>query len=83
VAPRFVKKNSGSLLHATELVDTLVGSAKFSALFILANLRSIHYRYDVVFSDGTREIIKSGLEGVATNNIMAYYNFDLKLLGKI
>lgn len=59
VAPRFVKNNSGSLLLATELADTVVGSAKFSALFVLANLRNIHYRYYVVFSDGTREIMKS------------------------
>lgn len=59
VAPRYVTKNSGSLLLAAELADTVVGSAKFSALFILANLRTIHYRYNVVFSDGAREIMKS------------------------
>ena len=47
------------MLHAMELADTIVGSAKFSALFILASLRSIHYRYDVAFSDGTREVMKS------------------------
>jgi len=48
VAHRFVKKNSRALLYAMELADTIVGSAKFSALFILANLRSIHGRYDAV-----------------------------------
>jgi hypothetical protein len=39
--------------------DTIAGSPTFPVLFILVNLRSIHHRYDVVFSDGTREIMKS------------------------
>jgi len=54
-----LEKNSRTLPHATELGETIAGSAKFSALFILANLRSIHDRYDAVFSDGTRVIMKS------------------------
>jgi len=59
VDPRYVKNNSGSLIHATELTDITAGSAMFSALFSLANLRTTHYGYDVVFSDGRREIMKS------------------------
>jgi hypothetical protein len=59
VAPKFVEKNSRALFHAVELADTIVVSAKFSALFILANQCSIHDRYDAMFNDGTREIMKS------------------------
>ena len=54
--PHLLKKKSWALLHATELADTIAVSAKFSALFILANQRSIHDRYDVELSDGQERL---------------------------